>query len=48
MIRNGYNVFSQYGEDGIIDFLINSINIKNEGQCCEFERSGQKNSKKLI
>jgi hypothetical protein len=43
MINNGYNIYSQYGEDGIIEHLLSLLNIKI-GECCEFGMSGIKYS----
>jgi len=39
MIENGYSVYSQFGEDGILQYLINCLNLTNK-QCCEFGMSG--------
>jgi len=43
MINKGYNIYSQYGEDGIIEHLLNLLNI-DKGECCEFGMSGTKYS----
>ena len=43
MINKGYNVYSQYGEDGILEYLLSILNI-DRGECCEFGMSGIKYS----
>jgi hypothetical protein len=35
MIDKGYNIYSQFGEDGILQFLIECLGLTNK-QCCEF------------
>ncbi len=39
MIERGYSVYSQYGEDGIIQYLIDVLQLSNK-QCCEIGMSG--------
>lgn len=39
MIEKGYSVYSQFGEDGIIQYLINVLQLSNK-QCCEIGMSG--------
>ncbi len=39
MIDKGYSVYSQFGEDGILQYLISTLNLSNK-QCCEFGMSG--------
>ncbi len=39
MIEKGYSVYSQYGEDGIIQYLIDVLQLSNK-QCCEIGMSG--------
>lgn len=39
MLDKGYSVYSQYGEDGILQYLITILNLTNR-QCCEFGMSG--------
>lgn len=39
MIDKGYSVYSQFGEDGILQYLISALNLSNK-QCCEFGMSG--------
>jgi hypothetical protein len=39
MISKGYSVYSQFGEDGILQYLISTLNLSNK-QCCEFGMSG--------
>lgn len=39
MIENGYSVYSQFGEDGILQYLIDKLKLSNK-QCCEFGMSG--------
>ena len=39
MIENGFSVYSQFGEDGILQYLIRTLNLSNK-QCCEFGMSG--------
>ena len=39
MIDKGYSVYSQFGEDGILQYLISVLNLSNK-QCCEFGMSG--------
>lgn len=39
MIDKGYSVYSQFGEDGILQYLITTLNLNNK-QCCEFGMSG--------
>jgi hypothetical protein len=43
MIEFGYSIYSQYGEDGIIQHLIKELMLSNK-QCCEFGMSGTINS----
>jgi len=39
MIENGFSVYSQFGEDGVLQYLIRTLNLSNK-QCCEFGMSG--------
>ena len=39
MIENGYSIYSQFGEDGILQYLIDKLKLSNK-QCCEFGMSG--------
>lgn len=39
MIEFGYSVYSQFGEDGIIQYLIKELSLTNK-QCCEFGMTG--------
>ena len=34
MIDNSFSIYSQYGEDGVLQFLIKELNLNNN-QCCE-------------
>lgn len=34
VIDNSYSIYSQYGEDGVLQFLINELKLNNK-QCCE-------------
>lgn len=43
MISKGYNIYSQYGEDGVLEYLLSNLNIEL-GECCEFGMSGIKYS----
>lgn len=43
MINKGFNIYSQYGEDGIIEHLLSLLKIEM-GECCEFGMSGTKYS----
>lgn len=43
MIEFGYSVYSQFGEDGILQHLIKELMLTNK-QCCEFGMSGVVNS----
>jgi hypothetical protein len=43
MINKGFSVYSQYGEDGILEYLLSILNI-TKGECCEFGMSGIKYS----
>jgi hypothetical protein len=36
MLKHRFNVFSQFGEDGIIEYLFDKINVNDGGTCCEF------------
>lgn len=36
MLKHRFNVFSQFGEDGIIEYLFDKINVSDGGTCCEF------------
>tara|TARA_B110000503_G_scaffold64513_1_gene101653 strand:+ start:11981 stop:12640 length:660 start_codon:yes stop_codon:yes gene_type:complete len=39
MINKGYSIHSQFGEDGILQYLIETLNLTNK-QSCEFGMSG--------
>jgi hypothetical protein len=39
MLDKGYNIYSQWGEDGVIEYITNELGIKN-GCCCEFGMEG--------
>lgn len=39
MLEYGYSIYSQFGEDGIIQHLIKELKLTNR-QCCEFGMSG--------
>lgn len=43
MIEFGYSVYSQFGEDGILQYIIQELMLSNK-QCCEFGMSGIINS----
>lgn len=43
MIEFGYSIYSQFGEDGILQYLIKELMLSNK-QCCEFGMSGIINS----
>lgn len=43
MIERGYSVYSQFGEDGILQYLIEELSLSGK-QCCEFGMSGITNS----
>jgi len=36
MLSRRFNVYSQFGEDGIIEYLFEKLEIKDGGTCCEF------------
>ena len=36
MLAHRRNVFTQFGEDGIIDYLFKKLDIQDGGTCCEF------------
>jgi hypothetical protein len=36
MLKHRFNVFSQFGEDGIIEYLFDKINVNDGETCCEF------------
>lgn len=36
MLENRKNIYSQNGEDGIIEYLFEKLNIHDNGTCCEF------------
>lgn len=36
MLKYRKNINTQFGEDGIIEYLFEKLNIKNGGTCCEF------------